>query len=198
MRRNPLYLRLGVALAFALLSSLAAAHADTLAENTSAGSGLNPGFYGVGFTVAGTGAFDNIAFSFGPNAYAVGTGYIFSAPYTGTPNGLATAGYLGFAPSSGPDYIFASSLDLIGGQTYYFYEDGVAPGFSSATGTPAGMSFYFANNFYNSFANSNGDPVANFIVTGNPVASATPEPSSIALLGTSLLGFAGILRRRLV
>lgn len=193
MRPNLLYVRLCVGLALTLLSGLPAAQADTLAQNTGVSPGTASGFYGVGFTVAGTGGFDDIVFSFG---YAVGTGFLFSAPYTGTPNGLATSAFLGSAPGSGLDYNFASSLDLTGGQTYYFYTDGVSPGFSSA-GVPTGTSFYYSNNFFHSFADSNGNPAANFIVTGDPVASAIPEPSSIFLVATGLLGFAGIFRRRL-
>lgn len=45
-------------------------------------------------------------------------------------------------------------------------------------------------------------PVTTMSTTGNivynytPNTAATPEPSSIALLGTGLLGFAGVLRKR--
>lgn len=44
------------------------------------------------------------------------------------------------------------------------------------------------------YARENGTPS---ILNVNTSASVTPEPSSFALLGTGLLGFAGVLRKRL-
>ena len=44
---------------------------------------------------------------------------------------------------------------------------------------------------------SSGSGSSQFAIDGTPTSSVTPEPSSIALLGTGLLGVAGVLRRRI-
>lgn len=46
------------------------------------------------------------------------------------------------------------------------------------------------------FSNGPGTCSAAFFIYGNVDAAATPEPSSIALLGTGVLGVAGMLRTR--
>ena len=44
---------------------------------------------------------------------------------------------------------------------------------------------------------SNGAPIPQIVtITGSPALSTTPEPSSFALLGTGLLGVAGVVRKR--
>jgi hypothetical protein len=46
--------------------------------------------------------------------------------------------------------------------------------------------------FFQSTGYSNGS----LTITGSPAVTVTPEPSSIALLGTGVLGVAGMLRKR--
>lgn len=182
-----------------LTSSLLIAHADVLAGHTANPGGnfdSGTGYYGQGFTVSGTGTFDNVTFSFlsaTGTPYAIGTGYLFTSPYAGTPSGLASSSYLGSAVASGNIYTFSPSLDLTGGQTYYFYEDTLPAGNAFGIDASTGTAYYFANGDV-TFANF--DFTDDFVVNGDPVA-ATPEPSSIALLGTGLLGFAGVIKRRI-
>jgi hypothetical protein len=173
------------------------ARADTLAgHNTSNGLSAG-GYYAQGFTVSGAGAFDDITFSFispsGP--YAVGTGYLFSTPFTGTPSDLSSSSYLGSAASSGNVYTFSPSLELTSGQTYYFYEDGLVGQNDLGVDASTGDSYYWSADSTSAYINAPFTDM--FIVTGDPVSAAAPEPSSLALLGTGILGFAGLIRRRL-
>ncbi len=206
-------LRLYVAAAVALFSTVVA-RADTLAEYTTNAGTNNVGgsYYGQGFTVSGTGIFDNIRFSFlnvSGGDYAIGTGYLFTSPYTFAAATLASwapghAIATGLAVSG--SYTFDPAVALTAGQTYYFYEDGTpAQGHDFAFDSQAGTMYYNASapvngNVNVNFGNYHG--TTDFRVTGDAVgsvplaSSVTPELSSIALLGTGLLGVAGIGKRR--
>jgi len=186
--------------AAAALSISLVAHAATLASDTAGPNVTGVSAYsGQSFTVAGTGTYDDITFNFYTSAlapYATGTGFLFSSAYSGTPNALSSSdpGYLGSASSSGGAYSFASSLDLTAGTQYFFYENGLIAAGAISGGAPlAGQGDAFALSATGDFLNTSQGGT-NFLVTGS---AATPEPSTFALLGTGLLGFAGVLRRRL-
>ena len=185
--------------AAAVLSASLAAHADTLAMSTAGTAVLASTLYtGQAFTVTGTGSYADIAFNYytaGLTPYALGTGYLFSSVYTGTPTGLSSSdpGYLGMAAASNGFYNFGSAVTLASGQQYFFYESAAIPaGAISGNSTYAG-SFFFSQSSTSGYTSTTA---ANFDVTGTSTISATPEPSSFALLGTGVLGMAGVLRKR--
>jgi hypothetical protein len=195
-------MRLAVFAVAAVLSASLAARADTLASYTVSTDFSYNVVLGQSVTVSGAGAYSDIAFSLidsNSNDYAVGTGYFFSSPYTGTIAGLSSSdpGYLGSAAASGGAYSFGSSMTLTAGQTYYFYENAAVPYPEIIVGgdTYSGSTYFAESDPQSDFTTAPSGYGQDFILTGDPV-SATPEPSTILLLGTGLLGVASKRRSR--
>jgi hypothetical protein len=174
--------------------------AATLAQNLGGSqSSVLEFFWGQSFTVGGSGSYDDVALNLYDSAgapYALGTGFLLTSAYAGTPSALssATAGYVGSTDASGNFYTFSPSLTLAAGTTYYFYEN-------AALGSITGDNTYGSNAFYDSSAANSGylsgaPSSINFTVTGDQIA-ATPEPSSLLLLGTGALSLCGVIRRKL-
>ena len=191
----------------AMIVASVAAQADTISTFTTNNGVVAGGFFGQAFTVSGTGSFTDIAFSFLKNGEAVpasGTGYIFASEYSGTPAGLGSSDYLASGTASGDAYDFGSSVTLVAGQTYYFYEfyeSGGLPGLVFNGDEAPGIGPFLASPLaggsdipFTTHLNQSAD----YLVTGSAAAaSVTPEPSGFLLLGTGLLGVAGVIKKRL-
>lgn len=141
-------------------------------------------YLGQSFTTVTISPELNIALNFFSNVppttpYALGTGFLLSIQYAGTPSALSSAspGFLGQTVASSGSYIFDPSLTLQPGHQYFFYENAHTPNnaASGSSGGYGGGHLYYTSSAGSTFSNYPGS--ANFRVTG--IAEA-PEPSTWA------------------
>ena len=177
------------------LSAVSPARAGVILQFTTTNNNNNQ-YTGQSFTTPSGGPWDDITFNFfsglGTGSVvpvAVGTAYIFSAPYTGTPSGLSSATDLatsiGILDAMGGEqgiYEFSPTFTLQPGTTYYLYSSGLM-GFDVCQACGAGA--YTATSGTSSFSVDPGDG-QDFALGGNSV----PEPTTI---GLSALGVVFLL-----
>jgi hypothetical protein len=101
-------MRFQIVVAAAVFAASLSAHASDIAGASGGTATAGANYQGQSFTVTGSGLFDDITFNYysasdTSTPFAAGNGYLFAAPYTGTPGGLSSsdAGLLGMATSSG-------------------------------------------------------------------------------------------------
>jgi hypothetical protein len=159
-------------------------------------------FAGQSFTVAGSGSYNNIKFNFftnlaAPTPYAVGPGFLLSAPHFGL--GVinsATPGFLGTATASGGFYSFDSSVTLVAGTQYFFYQifEYIPANTLLIGGDYPGGAFFEALDDGLGFRLTSADIL--FRVTGDAVSVSTPDTGmTAAMLGVVVLGLAAVRRR---
>ncbi len=212
--RKILVVRLFAAMAIA---GAASAHADTiLSVGVGAEGQPTPIFIpGEGFTTPDGGPWNNVTFSFvnerTSNPLATGTAYIFSSPFSGTPDQLSSSSFL--AASTGNNgltvYTFSPSFTLLPDTQYFLYAD------TNVTSV-VGQTSFIAEPSFGFLPNPNGDGYAStgpdatfqpifvpfpyyaFTLTGDvaPAPSGVPEPATFNVMIAGMLAMTARRFRR--
>jgi len=169
----------------------------------------SPDLVSDNFTIPGGGTIDSVSWEgalYAPSSYGISFFLItISADASGAPGSILSTNIIG--------NVNAADLNIAyGPYEYFYYGTGISP-FHATAGTPYWLSISAGTNSIWGWANSSagdgklfvgpteemGD--TNFIFFGTPdpavvPTTATPEPSSMMLLGSGILTMAAVARRR--
>jgi hypothetical protein len=190
------------ALTLGLVSAAPAARADIITQDLAGTGNSGPELFFIGqslVTPAG-GPWHDLTFNFFSNVpattpTAVGTAFLLSQEYLGTPANLSssTPGYL--ASSTGivaGRYVFAPGVTVQPNTTYWVYENAEISSISG-NNTVSAFHDYFSGSATSNFAGFS--PSENFRLSGDVVTSAVPAPPAVVLVG---LGAGCVVLKRYV
>ena len=187
--RFPTALSIIVAMAVAAGTAMppGAARADVLAEDTDVSGPVVEAYWGQAITTPAGGPYDDLVFNFhdGSTPVAAGNLYLFSSPYTGAADGLASASYVAVAAVADGVYTFDHTVTLQDSTQVFLYSD--AP--QSVT-TDTNFTYDNGYSIFNIFLDQGLKPYSDdidFLLRGDPVD--TPEPASLAVLAGALALF---------
>ena len=189
----------------AAVASVGVAHASTFTGtvyNDASGNVVNPSTLG---TALGSFTVSSFNFNVGPGYTAGNSNFTIGKFLSGGSN-LVIDSTLANKTVASTEFVFTGSTYLVHGQSYSFtHDDGMTLSIDGVSyiNTPA-QTVAIASTFIYTGVTGNhsfnldyaSNSLSPSVLTGSFTPAATPEPSSFIMLGTGIIGAAGMVRRR--